>query len=88
MLAGQFDDAVTLLTNSITRNIDKGSPIGLAFNRQALGVLASAAVQTSGPDAERLRGAVVDLENRLTQAEAVFGRVKMPGEASSQAVAP
>jgi tetratricopeptide (TPR) repeat protein len=88
MLAGQFDDAVTLLTNSITLNIDKGSPIGLAFNRQALEALASAAAQRRGPEAERLRGAVADLENRLTQAEAVFGRVRMPGEASSQTVVP
>ena len=63
-------------------NVDKGSPIGLAFNRQALGVLTRAAAQGCGPDAERLRGAVADLENRLAQAESVLGRVGLPGEAS------
>ena len=82
MLAGHFDHAVALLTHSITLNVDKGSPIGLAFNRQALGVLTRAAAQGCGPDAERLRGAVADLENRLAQAESVLGRVGLPGEAS------
>ena len=88
MLAGQFDDAVALLANSITLNVDKGSPIGLAFNRHALGALARAAAQAHGPDAERLQGAVADLASRLAQAEAVLGRVGLPGEASGQAVVP
>ena len=82
MLAGQFEHAVALLAHSITLNVDKGSPIGLAFNRQALGALTRAAAQASGPDAEQLRGAVADLENRLAQAESVLGRVGLPGEAS------
>jgi hypothetical protein len=88
MLAGQYNDAVALLANSITLNAEKGSSIGLAFNRYALGALTKAAVQAHGPDAERLRGAVADLENRLAQAEAVLGRVGLPGEASGQAVVP
>jgi tetratricopeptide (TPR) repeat protein len=88
MLAGQYDDAVALLANSITLNAEKGSSIGLAFNRHALGALANAAAQAHGLDAERLRGAVADLENRLAQAESVLGRVGLPGEASGQAVVP
>ena len=88
MLARQFDNAVALLANSIVLNVDKGSPIGLAFNRHALGALAKAAAQAHGPDAEQLRGAVADLEDRLAQAEAVLGRVGLPGEASGQAVVP
>jgi hypothetical protein len=88
MMAGQFDNAVTLLANSITLNVEKGSPIGLAFNRQALGALTKAATQAHGPDTERLRGVVADLASRLAQAEAVLGRVGLPGEASSQTVAP
>ena len=88
MLASQFDEAVALLANSITLNVDKGSPMGLAFNRHALGALATAAAQAHGPDAERLRGTVADLENRLAQAEAVLGRVGLPGEVSGQTVAP
>jgi hypothetical protein len=84
MLAGQFDHAVALLAHSITLNVDKGSPIGLAFNRQALGALTRATAQASGPDAEQLRGAVADLASRLAQAEAVLGRVGLPEEASGQ----
>ena len=57
----QFDDAVALLADSITLNVDKGSPIGLAFNRHALGVLARAAAQTHGPGAAHLQGALADL---------------------------
>jgi hypothetical protein len=88
VLAGQFDEAVALLANSINLNVEKGSPIGLAFNRHALGALATAAAQAHGPAAERLRGALAGLENRLAQAESVLGRVGLPGEASGQAVAP
>jgi tetratricopeptide (TPR) repeat protein len=88
MLTGQFDNAVTLLANSITLNVEKGSPIGLAFNRQALAALTKAAAQAHGPDTERLRGGVADLASRLAQAEAVLGRVGLPGEARSQTVAP
>ena len=88
MLAGQFDHAVALLADSITLNVNKGSPIGLAFNRQALGALAKAAVQAHSPDAERLRGALADLENRLVQAESVLGRVGLPEEASGQTMTP
>jgi tetratricopeptide (TPR) repeat protein len=78
---GQLDDAVALLTNSITLNFDKGSPIGLAFNRRALGALAKATAQAHGPEAERCRGALKEVENRLAQAESVLGRVVLPGEA-------
>jgi tetratricopeptide (TPR) repeat protein len=88
MLAGQLDHAVALLADSITLNVEKGSLSGLAFNRQALGTLTRAAAQAHGPDAERLRGAVADLASRLAQAEAVHGRVGLPGEASSQMLAP
>jgi len=88
MLAGQFDHAVALLANSITLNVEKGSPSGLAFNRHALGALAKAAVQAHSPDAERLQGALADLENRLVQAESVLGRVGLPEEASGQTMTP
>jgi tetratricopeptide (TPR) repeat protein len=88
MLAGQLDHAVALLADSITLNVEKGSLSGLAFNRQALGTLTRAATQAHGPDAERLRGAIADLASRLAQAEAVHGRVGLPGEASGQMLAP
>ncbi len=78
--AGRLGDAIALLTNSIALNSDKGSPIGLAFNRRALNVLAQATSQIRGPEAEQLRGAVAEVEHRLSQAEAVLGRVVLPGE--------
>jgi tetratricopeptide (TPR) repeat protein len=84
MLAGQCDEAVALLANSITLNVDKGSPIGLAFNRQTLGALTRAATQAHGPDAAKLRGSLADVEGRLAQAESVLGRVRLPGEAGGQ----
>jgi tetratricopeptide (TPR) repeat protein len=84
MLAGQFDDAVALLAQSITLNGEKGSPIGLAFNRQTLGILARTVSQAHGLDAEKLQGALADVESRLAQAEAVLGRVRLPGEAGGQ----
>jgi tetratricopeptide (TPR) repeat protein len=84
MLASQFDDAVALLAKSITLNSEKGSPIGLAFNRQTLGILTRAVSQTHGPDAEKQRRALADVESRLAQAEAVLGRVRLPGEAGNQ----
>jgi len=87
MLAGQFDHAVALLANSLVLNVDKGSPIGLAFNRQALGVLTRAAALAHGSDAEQFRGTVADLASRLAQAEAILGRVGLPEEASGQTVA-
>ena len=88
LLAGQYDDAVALLANSITLNAEKGSSIGLAFNRHAIGALANAAAQAYGPDAEQLRGALADLASRLAQAEAVLGRVGLPEEASGQTMTP
>ena len=51
MRTGQLDQAVALLADSITLNVDKGSPIGLAFNRHTLGALTRAAAQAQGPDA-------------------------------------
>jgi tetratricopeptide (TPR) repeat protein len=81
MRAGQFDTAVALLANSITLNLEKGSPIGLAFNRHALAVLAKAAAQAHGPGTTQLQGALADVEGRLAQAEAVLGRVGLPGAA-------
>jgi tetratricopeptide (TPR) repeat protein len=80
VVAGQLDDAVALLANSIALNFEKGSPIGLAFNRRALGALAKATAQAHGPETERFRGALAEIESRLAQAESVLGRLVLPGE--------
>ena len=69
MRAGQFDNAIALLANAITLNVEKGSPIGLAFNRHTLGALAQAAAQAHGPDTVQLQGALADIEGRLALAQ-------------------
>jgi hypothetical protein len=70
-----------LLANSITLNFEKGSPIGLAFNRRALDALANVAGQAHGPETESVRSALAEVESRLVQAESVLGRLVLPGEA-------
>jgi len=50
--------------------------------------LARATAQTPGPGATHLQGALADLEGRLVQAEAVFGRVGLPGAVGSEAMTP
>jgi hypothetical protein len=88
MRAGQLDQAVALLANSITLNFEKGSPIGLAFNRHTLGALTQAAALAQGPDTVELRRALADLEGRLTQAESVLGCVRLPGTVGEEVMAP
>jgi tetratricopeptide (TPR) repeat protein len=80
---GRLAEALTLLDHSIRLNFEKGSPLGLAVNRHALGALADAVTQVRRPGAADLRGAVEALEHRLTQAEAVLGRMDLPGEGHS-----
>lgn len=82
--AGMWDDALALLTESIHLNVSKGSPIGLAFNRQALMALAQAAPLAANGDATRWRTALADLAQRLEQAEAVCGRMTLPGGAGER----
>jgi tetratricopeptide (TPR) repeat protein len=79
--AGRLEDAVGLLTDSITLNFEKGSPLGLAFNRRAFDALATAASQAHGPGSERVRTALAEAGRHLEQAESVFGRLVLPGEA-------
>ena len=82
--AGRLGEAVTLLADSITLNGEKGSPIGLAFNRRALSALANAVAQAHDAGTEQVRGALEEVEHRLAQAEAVFGRLVLPGEAEGR----
>jgi tetratricopeptide (TPR) repeat protein len=77
----RLSDALALLTDSITLNFEKGSPLGLAFNRRALDALANTVAQTHGPGADNVRSALTEVESRLAQAESVFGRLVLPGEA-------
>jgi hypothetical protein len=79
-VTGRLGEALALLADSVSLNFEKGSPLGLAVNRRAIGALANTVAQFHGPDAEGLRGAVEEIEDRLAQAESVLGRVALPGE--------
>ena len=72
---GRFDDALTVLSDSVALNFEKGSPIGLAFNRRALAAL-EGAIEAAG---ER-PAALADTRLRLHAAEDALGRMKLPGE--------
>jgi tetratricopeptide (TPR) repeat protein len=77
----RLSDALALLADSITLNFEKGSPLGLAFNRRALDALTATVARTPGPGADNVRSALTEVESRLAQAESVFGRLVLPGEA-------
>ena len=68
---GRPEQALRVLSDSVALNVEKGSPIGLAFNRRALDALG----RGLGPSAE-----AAEVERRLVAAEAVLGRMKLPGE--------
>lgn len=71
---GRVHEALNLLADSIVLNFEKGSPLGVAFNRRALQALAeSEAVRRSAPE---LLG---EAAARLAAAEKVVGRVPIPG---------
>jgi tetratricopeptide (TPR) repeat protein len=73
--SGRHRDALALLGDSVALNVEKGSPIGLAFNRKALDALAPD-VAASADD----KAALADVSERLDAAESALGRMKLPGE--------
>jgi len=78
--ADQLGEAATLLADSIGLNFEKGSPIGLAFNRRVFNALWIAAQQAESEKAEHLPRLMAEVERRLVQAEAVLGQLTLPGE--------
>jgi tetratricopeptide (TPR) repeat protein len=78
--AGQLGEAATLLADSVALNFDKGSPIGLAFNRRAFNTLQKVADQAHGGPGGELPRLLGEVEHRLVEAEAVFGQLVLPGE--------
>ncbi len=69
----QAESALQLLAESIHLNVEKGSPIGLAYNRRSLEALArTVPAPASGLHREIFR--------KLSAAEASLGRIKLPGE--------
>ena len=74
-MQGMHRNALMVLGDSIVLNVDKGSPIGLAFNRRAYDALRRDLVDVPSPDVQR---ALTEVSSQLERAEAVLGRVAMP----------
>jgi tetratricopeptide (TPR) repeat protein len=72
---GQFQDALSLLAESIALNLEKGSPVGLAYNRRSLGAIV-AAVPPAGR--ARVSRAVEAVTGRLVAAEGMLARIPLP----------
>ncbi len=70
---GEHPGALALLSESIALNLEKGSPIGLAYNRRSLEQLGRKLPLEAA-------GALQDISRRLTSAEAVLGRIKLPAD--------
>ncbi|MCK6592117.1 MAG: hypothetical protein L6Q76_31575, partial [Polyangiaceae bacterium] len=64
-----------VLGDSIALNLEKGSVIGLAFNRRALEALAKRVPASAG-----LADGIKEIAGRLMTAESVLGRIGLPGE--------
>ncbi len=75
--SGRDREALAVLADSVALNLEKGSPIGLAFNRRALDALRARRAAT-GP---RSRRPSPRSARALAEAESVLGRLKLPGEA-------
>lgn len=68
---GEHPGALALLSESIALNLEKGSPIGLAYNRRSLEQLGRRLPLDAA-------GALQEISRRLTAAEGVLGRLKLP----------
>ncbi len=72
---GRHQEALGVLGDSVALNFEKGSPIGLAYNRRALDALSRSEARTGAADA-----AFGEVLQQLADAEAVLGKMKLPGE--------
>ncbi|MCA9712441.1 MAG: tetratricopeptide repeat protein, partial [Myxococcales bacterium] len=77
--AGRPAEALRALEESITFNVDKGSPLGLAVNRRTMERLRDAIAGDPRTSPALLR-AVRQLDEGLSKAEAMLGRVSVPGD--------
>ncbi len=69
--AGRSVDALAVLSDSVASNIEKGSPLGLAYNQRALRTLAPDLPASVDEQLEALR-------ETMARAAARFGRVSLP----------
>jgi hypothetical protein len=68
-------DALALLGESIGLNLEKGSPLGLAYNRKAVETIEAALGRLGGDADPRLSAALAEIGSRLEAAEAT-GRLR------------
>ncbi len=74
---GLMRNALMLLGDSIALNLEKGSPIGLAFNRRAFDKLRE---NMKEPQADEVLEAVQEVGERLDTAESMLGRASLMEE--------
>jgi hypothetical protein len=77
-MQGMHRNALMVLGDSIALNVDKGSPIGLAFNRRAYDALRRELADTPSPDVQSV---LIEVGSQLERAESVLGRVPLPDAA-------
>lgn len=77
---GRPAEALRLLAESLAFNVDKGSPLGLAFNRRALAKLEDALGESLPLDREGVSARLTGLKLDIAEAEAMLGAIKLPGE--------
>lgn len=75
LAAGDPQEAARAVAESIRINYEKGSPVGLAYNRRALAAIREA----SGP---RTPSSLRAIEEELAAAQEVLGTIELPGELS------
>ncbi|MBI3207086.1 MAG: hypothetical protein HYZ29_36450 [Myxococcales bacterium] len=76
--SGDLERAVVLLGGSVELNLEKGSPLGLAFNRRALETLHG---QLTASQRRELHDQLGQVAQRLDAAERTVGRIALPTEA-------
>jgi hypothetical protein len=77
--AGRPSEALGALRESVAFNVDKGSPLGLAVNRRTLESLRSA-IADDPRKVPALASAILEVDDALGRAEAMLGRVSVPGD--------
>ncbi|MCB1742674.1 MAG: hypothetical protein KDK91_20025, partial [Gammaproteobacteria bacterium] len=77
LTAGQAQEALNMLAQSVALNYQKGSRAGLAFNRESLAKLR----EQSSADEPDLSTRITQLEGDLQRAERILGRAQLPWQA-------
>jgi tetratricopeptide (TPR) repeat protein len=81
LAAGQLGGALALLHESLALNVEKGSPIGLAFVRRSVERIADRLTNAQAPNGLlQERRAAAQILEQIAMAEQQLGRVRLPAE--------